>query len=111
MITGELPAAHMLPPNRGARIRETLARKMDEVFKGHTFDIVEEIHLPKGQVYLNQFGQRGRHGFIIQDRESGERHVVGWHLLKAIHDRYLGVTLPTNPKYKIRKMRKSGELD
>lgn len=68
--------------------------KYDAVFKGRTFDIEREVHLPEGQCYVTIFGQRGRHGWIIRDRDNGERFIVGWKILWLIHDRYLGVTLP-----------------
>lgn len=79
----------------GELIRASKQRQLDEAFKGKVFDIVREVHLPKGQVFVTQFGQKGQHGYIIQDRATGERHVVGWTVLKHIHDRYLGVTLPS----------------
>lgn len=80
------------------RFRENLAARMDEIFKGRTFNIIREVHLPEGQVFRNVMGKTGRHGYIIQDRVNGEKFVVGWNMLVQIHERYLGVNLPTGPR-------------
>jgi hypothetical protein len=85
------------------RLRETFIKQMDAEYAGKVFDIVEEVHLPKGQVYLTKFGRRGRHGWILQDRETGERQVVGWHVLKMIHEWYHGVTLPGRKRHLLKR--------
>ncbi len=76
------------------RLKDTLLKRMDEEYQGKTFDIVREVHLPRGQVFVSKLGARGRHGFVIRDRESGEEQVVGWYVLERINRMYLGVTLP-----------------
>lgn len=83
-------------PTRRDVLRATQLGKLDAVFRGRVFDIIREVHLPPGKVFVTQFGNRGRHGYILQDRNSGEQLVVGTTLLRLIHDRYLGVTLPKN---------------
>ncbi len=88
---------------QGERLRLTFLKKMDEEYGGKTFDIVREVHLPKGQVYLTKFGRRGRHGWVIQDRDTGEQQVVGWNILKMIHEMYLGVTLPGRRRHLLKR--------
>lgn len=80
---------------QGIRKRTTTLKQMDEAYLGQMFDIVRQVHLPKDQCFLNRFGQRGRHGYVLRNRETGEQEVVGWFLLKRIHDQYLGVQLPS----------------
>ncbi len=93
--------AEMIPlRQRSLRQREASAAKFDAVFTGRTFDIVREVHLDEGQVFVTRFGNRGRHGYVIRDRESGEEMVVGATMLKLIHDRYLGVSLPSKKRKK-----------
>jgi len=79
---------------RAAKLREAMDAKFDAAFKGKTFDIVREVHLPEGQIFVTSFGNRGRHGYVIRDRATGELQVVGATVLKLIHERYLGVNLP-----------------
>ncbi len=85
---------------QGVRLRATTLAKMDAEYQGRTFDIVRQVHLPKGQVFITKFGRRGRHGYVIRDRETGEQQVVGWPMLKRIHDLYLGVNLPSVRQHK-----------
>lgn len=80
---------------QGLRLNQTLLQRMDREYRGRKFDIIRQVHLPAGKVFLTKFGKRGRHGYVIQDRETGEQQVVGWKMLKRIHDLYLGVNLPT----------------
>lgn len=87
---------------RRARILEQYYAKVDRIFTGRTFDVIKEIRLPEGQVYQTVLGHKGRHGWIIQDRETGEQFVAGWGLMKLIHDRFMGVTLPRRTAQKRR---------
>jgi hypothetical protein len=73
---------------------------MDAAYLGKKFDIVGQVHLPQGSYFVNRFGRRARHGYVIQDRATGEKQVVGWQLLKKIHDLYLAVDLPTRRTYR-----------
>ncbi len=70
--------------------RLTLLRKMDKHFRGKVWDIIEEFHLPEGTVAYTTFGRPARHVWIIQDRESGQKMVVGYKILKYIHELYQG---------------------
>ncbi len=79
---------------RQARLRQAKLRRFDEEFQGKKFEVVREVHLPHGQVFVTKFGNKGRHGWVIRNRDTGEEMVVGDTVLKLIHDRYLGVTLP-----------------
>jgi hypothetical protein len=88
------------PLSRRDQLRLIQLAKYDEVFTGRTFDIVRTVNLPKGQCFITQFGNKGRHGYIIRDRKTGEEMVVGLILLKLIHDRYLGVSLPKRLRLK-----------
>lgn len=81
--------------SRGEALKATQQAKLDAAFAGKTFEIIEEVHLPHGQVFQTQFGTKGRHGYILRDTETGERIVVGSRLLRRIAERYQAVTLPT----------------
>ncbi len=80
--------------SRGENVRATRKRKLDETFHGKRFRIVREVHLPFGQVYQTIFGNKGRHGYVIENVATGEQLVVGLALLRLIHDHYEGVDLP-----------------
>lgn len=80
---------------RGEALKATQQRKLDTAFAGRTFEIVEEVHLPHGQVFQTRFGNKGRHGFILRDTDTGERVVVGARMLRLIAERYQAVALPT----------------
>lgn len=89
---------------RAELLRATRERKLEAIFAGRTFEIVEEVHLPVGKVFKNALGLTGRHGWIIRDTATGQEHVVGGTLLRQIHDRFQGVELP----YRTRRRRKPG---
>lgn len=83
---------------RADRLRAAQTAKLDAAFRDRKFDIVREVHLPEGQVFLTQFGNRGRHGYVLRDRATGQELVVGATMLRLIHDRYLAVNLPYKPR-------------
>jgi hypothetical protein len=89
------------PPREDPR-RTAFLAKIDHAFAGRKFDIEQEINLPEGQVYETEFGHRGRHGWILKDRVSGERKVLGWTVLKLIHDRHGSVELPKKPRPQVK---------
>lgn len=80
--------------SRGEALKATQQSKLDTAFAGKTFEIVQEVHLPHGQVFQTQFGNKGRHGYILRDTATGDRIVVGTRLLRHIANRYQGVELP-----------------
>lgn len=86
-------------------LKATMARKLDELFRGRTFDIVSEVHLDEGQVFLTVTGSRARHGYILKDRDSGEQIAVGTYMLRIIHTRYLGVSLPPDRRKSVHRNR------
>lgn len=88
--------------NQGERLRETLVEKLNALYAGKTFDIVGEVHLPKGQVFRTKYDSTGQHGFILQDRETGERQVVGHYMLRRIHRMYLCVNMPSRRRKVVR---------
>jgi len=96
---------------QGERLRATLLARLDQEYQGRTFDVVREVHLPRGQVYVTKFGSQGRHGWVIRDRESGEEQVVGWVLLKRIHDMYLGLTLPSRRRHILNREPRATDSD
>lgn len=79
---------------RGEALKATRQRKLDEAFAGRAFEVVAEVNLPPGQVFQTPFGNKGRHGYIIRDRETGDRMVVGKQVLRILHDQYQAVALP-----------------
>jgi hypothetical protein len=85
---------------RAESLRASKRRRLDDAFRGRKWEIVHEIRLPRAapgehqQMFRTEFGQWGRHGYVIRDVESGKQIVVGNGLLKIIAQRYQGVTLP-----------------
>ncbi len=94
--------------HQGERFRATVLARMDKHFRGKTFDIVREIHLGEDQVFRTIFGRPCRHGYVIRDRATGEEYAVGFKTLKAIHELYLNVNLPSNLRaHRVRRPRKT----
>ncbi len=79
---------------RAQTVTEVRLRNLDALFAGRSFEIVSEVHLPVGQAFRTVVGSLARHGYVLKDRETGEKIAVGFKMLKVIHDRYLGVDLP-----------------
>lgn len=77
-----------------AKVGRTVAARYDRAYKGKKFKIVKEVHLPPGQVFTTEFGHPARHGYIIEDLDTGHRKVVTRTLLTMIAARYQGVELP-----------------
>ena len=94
MVSSETELNGLAWRSRGENMRATRRVKMDAAFRGRRFEVVREVHLPRGQVFQTMFGNKGRHGYVIRDCESGQEMVVGAILLRLIHDRYAGVDLP-----------------
>ncbi len=84
--------------NQGRMYRNTMLKRMDELFRGRRFDIEKVISLPEGQVFMTVLGRPARHGYVLRDRESGERIAVGYRMLQHIHDLYLGVDMPARKR-------------
>lgn len=82
------------PMTRAEKLRRTQWAKLEKTFGGRKFDFVREVHLPRGQVFQNVFGNVGRHGYVIRDRETGEEMIVGGYILRHIHEKFLAVNLP-----------------
>ncbi len=70
------------------------AEKMDRLFLWKTWDIVAEVHLPKGKAFKSPMGKLGRHGWLLRERSTGETICVGYTLIQTIANKYQGVTLP-----------------
>lgn len=92
---------HELFRTRGESLRATKQRKLDTMFRGRKWEILQEIHLPdepdaNGDYprFENPFGNKARHGYVIRDVVSGQVVYVGNSLLKIIATRYEGVVLP-----------------
>ena len=110
------PPPVMTPERRALisqRRKEAHERQIHDLFWGRKFDIVRTVHLPKGQVFITCLGMPVRHGYVLQDRETGQQLAVGTTLLRRIHDRYYAVRLPYRPlkkmlKPKIRRKRQTG---
>lgn len=69
----------------------TRTEKMDELFKGKKYDILKEVHLEGEDRFQTPFGNKGRHGFVLQEKGTDNRFIVGsWtHSLRsdALHAR------------------------
>lgn len=94
-ILNQDPAA--ASSKRSEARRQSRAEKMDELYKGRSFEIVQEVHLEKDQHFVTKLGNKGRNGFVIKDVETGETQVVGATTLQIIQDTYGGVTIPPKP--------------
>lgn len=75
-------------------MRQSRKDKLDRIFKDRRWGLEREVHLPEGQVFQTPLGTKGRHGFLIFDRDAPDtKYVVGARLLRLIHEEY-DSTLP-----------------
>jgi hypothetical protein len=61
---------------------DTRAKKMAELFEGHRYAILGEIHLGDDEQFMTPFGNKGRHGWVIKDTQSGKKIMVGETVLR-----------------------------
>lgn len=86
--------------NRSASLAANRKAKMDELFEGKKFTILQEIHLNGDERFVTPFGNKGRNGFAIsEDGNPSNRFIIGATVLKQVAAEYGAVTLP-EPKRK-----------
>lgn len=56
--------------------------KLRELFQGRTWVILKRIHLKRDEVFITPLGDRGRHGYALEDTANGRRIVVGETVLR-----------------------------
>lgn len=95
----------LTPEERRQRVREAREARVRQAFEGQKFEYVGPITLGEDERYTDVTGNKGRHGFVIKNKNSGEELVVGPTSLKKCQDVYGAITIPP----KERKSRKKVE--
>jgi hypothetical protein len=86
--------------DRSASLAANRKAKMDELFAGKKFTILQEIHLNGDERFVTPFGNKGRNGYAISEEGNpSNRFIVGATVLKQAAAEYGAVTLP-EPKRK-----------
>jgi hypothetical protein len=80
------PSEPVKPANREQKIKD--------LFEGRRYSIVREVHLGEKQRFVTPLGNRGRHGFLLQEDGTDYRIVVGARLLQIAAQTYGAVDLP-----------------
>lgn len=79
--------------------RQTRAEKLAELFgPPHDFEVVGEVHLEPGETFQTALGHKGRHGFHIRDKNTGEEQIVGATLIQKIADDFGTIVVPPKPE-------------
>lgn len=83
---------------RGAHLAAKHKAKMASFFEGRQYKVLREEHLKGNQRFVTPFGNKGRHGFILEEIDSKPpfRMVVGESVLRRIAHEYGAVELPSN---------------
>jgi hypothetical protein len=101
----EVPvAAAQTTPDRGEKMAATRAKKMTDLFEGQKYRILAEIHLGADEQYMTPFGNRGRHGYVLKNTDTGVKIMVGETVLRqaaSVFDAILDLP-PIEPKRKRR---------
>lgn len=85
---------------RGEALAVTRKAKFDEYFLDKKYSIIGEVHLDKDpetgkqQVFQTPFGNKGRHGFVLQEEGTDNKVVVGATVLRKAAKEYGAVELP-----------------
>lgn len=90
-----------------SRATESLAQKrkekMDALFAGKHYSVVEEVHLPADQRFYTALGLRARHGFKLKNEDTGEHIYVGFRVLCQAAEVYGAVILPEKEQVALKK--------
>lgn len=92
---------------RGEALYNAHKEKLREAFEGTKWKVLKEVHLDEDQRFETQFGNKGRHGVILENVETGEKTIVGNTVLRRIARDYGAVDLP--PETQRRKRRTKAE--
>lgn len=84
----------------GEKMSVAERRRMDKLFTGRSFRYIREFHLPREQRAVTMMGLQVRHGFVIRDTVTGEHCIVGLKVLRYIADRYNGIELPPEIRFR-----------
>lgn len=93
---------------RGAHLAALHAAKMEELFKDRKYTVRREVHLEGNQRFVTPFGNKGRHGFILDETGADPVHrlVVGESVLRRAAELYGSVELPESLVKKPREPKK-----
>jgi hypothetical protein len=98
------------PKDRAASLLATRKQKMDELFSGKRFEIVQEIHLEGDQRFETPFGNKGRHGFHLRPEGTTDKgFIVGATMLEQIASEYGAGTLPAKERKRRTKEQKAAD--
>lgn len=94
---------------RGAHLAALLTAKLDKFFKGRKYTVRREVHLKKNERFVTPFGNKGRHGFILDETGAVPPHrmVVGESVLRRVAEEYGSVELPESLVKKPRPPKKA----
>lgn len=82
----------MTENTRGASLLATRKQKMDELFAGKSFDIVEEVHLEGEDRFVTPFGNKGRNGFMLAEvGNPNNTFIIGETMLKQVETDYKAI--------------------
>lgn len=100
-IPAEAVPAEKTP--KGQVLADAHAAKMREVFQGKVYKILREVHLKENERFQTPFGNKGRHGFLLepvddQGNPNGNRIVVGRAVLERAASEFKAVELPVRAK-------------
>lgn len=94
---------------RGKVLQAIREEKMREAFEGKKFVIDSEIHYGPDERFETPFGNKGRHGFILRNVETGERLVVGESVLRRISEQFKAVDIPEKKRKRRTKAQKAAD--
>jgi len=95
--------------DRGAHLSELHEAKMAKLFKDRKYTVHREVHLEGNQRFVTPFGNKGRHGFILDEVGATPPHrmVIGESMLRRVAEEYGSVELPAHLVKKPREPKKA----
>ncbi len=98
--------------DRGEKLYKAHSAKLRAAFEGKKYVIVKEFTLDADKKFATEFGNKGRHGFIIQNVDNPEdKKVVGATVLRRIANEFGAVDLPPETKKRTRRTKAQKAAD
>lgn len=96
--------------DRAASMLASRQVKLDELFKGKKFTITREIHLEGDERFETPFGNKGRHGFALQEvGNPANEFIVGESMLALVARDYQAVEVPVKERKRRTKDQKEAD--
>lgn len=97
---------------RGEALYAAHQEKVREAFEGKHFTVLKEVHLDEDQRFETAFGNKGRHGVILQeDGNPDNKIIVGATILRRIASEYGAVDLPPETQKRKRRTKAQKQAD